>query len=426
MAILGILICLIFSAYFSASEIAFAAANKLRLRTKAEAQNKRADQAYRIANNFDEALSAILIGNNLVNIAASSITTVLIMQMVGRSGTALATVLMTVLILIFGEITPKILAKQYADQFVLFSVRPLSLIMVILRPLNRLVLFLLQQIAKIWPPPHDLQTVSQARLSSIIDQVEDEGILDEDASDLLQSALDFPDITVGEIVTPRVDMYMLDLADDMDTLLQEIEESPYTRLPVYEGSPDNILGILHVTKFLKYLADHPRLTKEEFQQQISDDIGINESMKLPKVFQLLNRGEGQMAIVVDEYGGTVGCVTIEDLLEVLVGDIWDEYDEVSHEIQKLDDHSYEVAGSLPLRELCEELDLDYEDYASAYHTLAGHLLELFGSFPAVGESIAERELRFTILERDLTKINKVKVEVLSKNTEPDPPLAKPD
>lgn len=418
MAIVGIIICIILSAYFSASEIAFASANKLRLRTKAEAGDKRADKAYRIVEDFDEALSAILIGNNLVNIAASSITTVVIMEIVGRSGTALATIIMTVLILIFGEITPKILAKQYADRYVLFSVRPLSIIMVILRPLNKLVLFLLQQIAKIWPPPQDLQTVTQARLSSIIDQVEDEGILDEDASDLLQSALDFPDIEVGEIITPRVDMFMLDLDDDLDTLLQEIEDSPYTRLPVYEGSPDNILGILHVTKLLKYLADHPRLTKEDFKAQITDDIGINESMKLPKVFQLLNQGEGQMGIVVDEYGGTVGCVTIEDLLEVLVGDIWDEYDEVSSDIERLEDNSYRVEASMSLRDFCEALDLDYEDYESDYNTLAGYLLELFGRFPTCGESIQEGQLRFTILDCDQTKINQIKVDLLPETPDP--------
>lgn len=418
MAIVGIIICIILSAYFSASEIAFASANKLRLRTKAEAGDKRADKAYRIVEDFDEALSAILIGNNLVNIAASSITTVVIMEMVGRSGTALATIIMTVLILIFGEITPKILAKQYADRYVLFSVRPLSIIMVILRPLNKLVLFLLQQIAKIWPPPQDLQTVTQARLSSIIDQVEDEGILDEDASDLLQSALDFPDIEVGEIITPRVDMYMLDLDDDLDTLLQEIEDSPYTRLPVYEGSPDNILGILHVTKLLKYLADHPRLTKEDFKTQITDDIGINESMKLPKVFQLLNQGEGQMGIVVDEYGGTVGCVTIEDLLEVLVGDIWDEYDEVLSDMERLEDDSYRVEASMSLREFCEALDLDYEDYESDYNTLAGYLLELFGRFPTCGESIQEGQLRFTILDCDQTKIKQIKVDLLPEKPDP--------
>ncbi len=418
MAIVGIIICIILSGYFSASEIAFASANKLRLRTKAEAGDKRADKAYRIVEDFDEALSAILIGNNLVNIAASSITTVVIMEIVGRSGTALATIIMTVLILIFGEITPKILAKQYADRYVLFSVRPLSIIMVILRPLNKLVLFLLQQIAKIWPPPQDLQTVTQARLSSIIDQVEDEGILDEDASDLLQSALDFPDIEVGEIITPRVDMFMLDLDDDLDTLLQEIEDSPYTRLPVYEGSPDNILGILHVTKLLKYLADHPRLTKEDFKAQITDDIGINESMKLPKVFQLLNQGEGQMGIVVDEYGGTVGCVTIEDLLEVLVGDIWDEYDEVSSDIERLEDNSYRVEASMSLRDFCEALDLDYEDYESDYNTLAGYLLELFGRFPTCGESIQEGQLRFTILDCDQTKINQIKVDLLPETPDP--------
>lgn len=418
MAIVGIIICIILSGYFSASEIAFASANKLRLRTKAEAGDKRADKAYRIVEDFDEALSAILIGNNLVNIAASSITTVVIMEIVGRSGTALATIIMTVLILIFGEITPKILAKQYADRYVLFSVRPLSIIMVILRPLNKLVLFLLQQIAKIWPPPQDLQTVTQARLSSIIDQVEDEGILDEDASDLLQSALDFPDIEVGEIITPRVDMFMLDLDDDLDTLLQEIEDSPYTRLPVYEGSPDNILGILHVTKLLKYLADHPRLTKEDFKAQITDDIGINESMKLPKVFQLLNQGEGQMGIVVDEYGGTVGCVTIEDLLEVLVGDIWDEYDEVSSDIERLEDNSYRVEASMSLRDFCEALDLDYEDYESDYNTLAGYLLELFGRFPTCGESIQEGQLRFTILDCDQTKIKQIKVDLLPETPDP--------
>lgn len=416
--IIGIIICLIFSAFFSASEISFASARKSRLRSKAEGGNHGAKIAYKISLNFNEALSTILIGNNLVNIAASSISTLLLMQLLGREGgaTLISTALMTVIVLIVGEITPKIIAKQIAEDFAVFSARPLSWLMTIFKPLNSLVLVLMSFIYKLWPPPANAIILNEARLSSIIEKVEGEGIIDEDASDLLQSALEFPDLTVSAIVTPRVDMQMIDLGDSMEEIMQEVLTSPFSRIPVYEGNVDNIKGILHAISFLKVAAE--RLpSKEEFRASLKEEISIPESMKLPKAFSILNQGQNQMAIVIDEYGGTVGCVTIEDLLEELVGDIWDEADEVENDLISVAEGKYLAKGSLALRDLIDELDLREDLFTSEYNSLAGFLLEKFERFPELGESLRVANLLCTITALDERKIEEVEIEIVALDDE---------
>ncbi len=411
MALIGILICIMFSAYFSATEIAFASAKKHRIDNRAEQGDRRAVLAKNIADNFGEALSSILIGNNLVNIAASSISTVLILDLVGSSGTVISTAIMTVVILIFGEISPKIIAKQSADKFVLISARPLTLIMKVLKPLNAIVMFLLEQFNRIVPMPQEADTVSEEHLSTIIEAVEDEGIIDEGATSLLLSALDFPDISVSEIVTPRVEIEAVDLADDMEEIIGVIFGSIYSRLPVYEGHIDNIKGILHVANFLKVLSENKDLTKEEFKALLYKDICVNETMKLPKVFSILNQGKMQMAIVKDEYGGTVGCVTLEDLLEEIVGEIWDESDVIERDVRELAHNSYDVLASVSLRDFAEEVDVEYDLFDSDYNTVGGFLLEEFGRFPAEGEVLEFQNMRFTIVEADAIRIIRVHVDI---------------
>lgn len=419
--LIGILICITLSAYFSATEIAFASVKQHRLKTKAELDNKYAVKALEIIDNFDEALSSILIGNNLVNIVASAISTVLIISLVGRSGgTAISTIIMTVVILIFGEIVPKIIARENPEKFVLFSAPILAVLMKVLKPVNKLVVFILDQTHKIWPPPESSTALTEAHLASIIETVEDEGIFDEEASDLMQSALDFPDIMVSEIVTPRVEMFAVDIEDDMEEIIEDLLDSTYSRIPVYEESIDNIVGILNLSNFLKVLADNPQITKEEFRDLLTEEISIPETMKLPKVFNILNQGLGQMAVLVDEYGGTVGIVTIEDLLEELVGDIWDEYDEIEEEeIVQKSENFYEVLAATSIRDFADEFDLDYEDIDSDYNTVGGLVLEKFGRFPEVGESIDYENLIFTITEADATKLYQVQVEVKEEEEELD-------
>lgn len=412
-SVLGIIACILGSAFFSGSEIAFASAKPHRLRNKAAQGDKRAQLAQNMTENFEEVLSAILMGNNFVNIAATSISTVLIIDLVGGSrATALATLIMTIIILIFGEIIPKIAAKDNADKYVLFAAKPLRVVMIILQPMIKLVMFTMAQIHKIWPAPSDDMAVSAERLSSIIETIEDEGIIDEDASNLMQSALDFPDISVGEIVTPRVDVFAVDIEDDMPEILDQILDSSFSRIPVYEGSLDKIIGILHLPSFLRVWADQRDMSKEDFRALLAEDIAIPETMRLPKVFKRLNQGDGQMAIVIDEYGGTVGIVTLEDLLEELVGDIWDEYDEIGEaEIVDLGNGLYDVSATTGLRDFADELDLDFEELDSDYNTVGGLVLEAFGRFPEVGESVDFADLTFTVTQADATKINRLQVRV---------------
>lgn len=252
---IGILVCIILSAFFSASEIAYASANKLRLKSKSEAGNKKAIVASYIADNFNEALSTILIGNNLVNIAASSIAAVIIIDLLGDKGTILSTILMTTIILIFGEIAPKTIAKKISDKYVLFSAYPLRILMIILKPILIVVLYILDLFAKLWDKDEQEPVLTEEEIVIIIESVEDEGIIDEEASDLLQSALEMSDIYVSDILTPRIDLVTIDLEDEMETIVATVLDAPYSRLPVYEDTIDNIIGILYVNHLLKLLAE---------------------------------------------------------------------------------------------------------------------------------------------------------------------------
>lgn len=414
MAYVGILVCILFSGFFSAAEISYSSLSLSRFRTKAELGDKQAGQILYILENFDRALSTILIGNNLVNIAASSMATVILSGLWAGRGTLVATVLMTIMILIFGESTPKILAKDHPEAFARASSRFLKYWMILLTPVNALIMKFIQALNHVVPMPDTHIPVSQARLSSLIESGESEGIIDQAESDLMLSALEFLDITVGEIVTPRVDMAALNIAADWDETIQEIMRTPYSRLPVYEETLDDIIGVLHVSNFLKVLVDRPHLQKEEFIRLLHPVIAIPESLTLPKAFRMLNQGTLQLGIVVDDFGGTVGCVTVEDLLEELVGDIWDEVDVVEKDIREISPGEYEISGDISLRDFADYLDLDYEQLQSDYNTLGGLLLEQLERFPEEGEVVDFGRLHFTIQSMDDKRLDKVRLKISEK------------
>jgi len=396
-----------FSAYFSASEIAFASANKMRLKKSAESGSKKAELAYYIYEHYETALTTILIGNNLVNIASSSLATVIAIQLLGEGGVGVSTAIMTVLILTFGEILPKILAKDHAEGFSLTTAPFLRFLMFLTFPLVFILGKLLKAINLIFGIPEQNPTVTEDDLYSIIETVEDEGVIDEERSDLLQSALEFSEISAQEIITPRVDMVSIDVEDDMDSILEIAVHSRFSRIPVYEDSIDNIIGILYLNHFFKKIVE----TREfSIRSLLMDVCFIHKSMKLPSVLAELKRRKMHMAVVTDEYGGTLGVLTMEDVLEQLVGEIWDESDEVEVYFKTIDENIVEVDADISIYDFLEYFEIDERDFDSDYTTVGGWVIEMLNGFPEAQASFQYLHLKVWVQEITEHRILTVRVE----------------
>ena len=390
--LLIILLMVLLSAYFSASETSFNASNTMRLKKAAEAGSKTAKIAYKISEDFTTALSAILIGNNLANIAASTAATVVTVNFLltldfDNDGLAslISTIGMTLIILIFGEIVPKILAKNNADKMVRFFAYPTRILTIILYPLVWIVMGLIRLLSKLWgKDDDDAPTVTEEELSSIIETVEEEGVIDEEQSELLQSTLDFRDTTVEEIMTPRIDMTTFDISDDEAEIKQIINESRHSRIPVYEDSIDEIIGILYLNHYYKAMTD--KTEKPNMRELLMKPCMIHKTMKLPAALSMLREKKVHLAIVVDEYGGTLGVVTMEDILEELVGDIWDESDEIITECIQTGENTFEVSGDMNIDDFFDQIEFEPEEFSCEYSTMGGWAIEMLDSNPHVGDT----------------------------------------
>lgn len=411
---IGIVILIAFSAFFSGSEIAFASVNTLRLQAKADKGSKPAQVAHYICQQYDKALCTILIGNNLVNIAASSVATVIALQLTGDSGTIYATAIMTVLILTFGEIMPKIVAKDQNEGFVVLAAYPLRILMLISKPLVIAITWLLDQIAKLWGGTPEPDPMTADELMTIIETVEDEGVIDEDRSDLLQSAVSFGETTVEQILTPRVDLVAIDLQDSREEILRTMEASRFSRIPVYDEDIDSIQGILYLNHTYRALADGPDMP---IQELLLPAVFLHRSTRLPVALRELRSRRLQMAVVLDDFGGTCGVVTLEDILEEIVGDIWDENDMVEEEFCQLDETHFRLSGNVSLDELLWETDLEQFEDEFDSTTVGGWITELTGGFPKVGDVIDWKNLRLTVDTLDDRRITQISAEVLPKQTD---------
>lgn len=406
---IGIVICICFSAFFSGSEIAFASANTLRLKTAAEKGSKASAVAMHICEFYDKALCTILIGNNLVNIASSSLATIIAMDLVGDAGAVYATAIMTVLILIFGEIIPKILAKDHCNGFVLLASPPLRFLMVVTKPLVSVITWTLDKIALLWGGDPEPEPITPDELMTIIETVEDEGVIDEDRSELLQSAVEFGETSIEEILTPRVDLFTIDLSSSREEILKAMEESAFSRLPVYDEDVDSIIGIIYLNHAYRVLVSNPDIAIRDL---ITPAFFLHRSTRLPVALKALRERNLQMAVVLDDFGGTCGVVTLEDILEEIVGDMWDESDPIENEFQQLDDTHFRISGSMAFNDLLWELDLDqFEDeFDSA--TVGGWVTELLERFPDVGDTFIWQNLNVTVEALDDMRVTQVKIEVL--------------
>ena len=409
----AILVCVFFSNFFSSSEMAYSACNRVRLENASDDGSKRAAAAVKIVERFDDTLSTILIGNNLVNIAASSLGSLAVMELLGDGYAWVSTVVITTLVIIFGETIPKIVAKNSANRIALRHAYFIRILSVLFKPLIMLVVGLIRLICL--PLKGERTDASDddavEELTSIIETAEDESVLDEDRSELVQAAIDFSDVMASEVMTARVDMLALDIEDDWDELLKTIDESPYSRLPVYEDGVDNIIGVLYLNHFLKALAGDE---KPDIRSLLMPVCYVYKTMKLPAVLSELRRAKQHLAVVVDEYGGTLGVLSMEDVLEQLVGEIWDETDEVEEEIVERPDGRFELDGDMVISDFIELMELNEEDFDFESDTVGGWTIEMFGSFPKVGDSFEYENFTVTVLQMDGLRVEKILVQVHSK------------
>lgn len=403
----GILLCIILSNFFSSSEMSFSAASEVRLEHESENGKKSAQRALAITKRFDDALSTILIGNNLVNIAASSLMVVLLsltLKEKAESFNWLGTVVITILVIIFGETIPKITTKKKPNTIAMRYSLPIKALMTILYPLVFVTVKLTNLITG--PEKNEEEDEEEAveEFQSIIETAEDEGILSSDSSELIQATIDFSDTSASDVMTSRVDMEALDIDDDEKEIRKFIRETSFTRIPVYEDDIDNIIGVLHINHVLRSLADGDKLNLKNL---LMEPCFVYKTMKLPDVLRELKKNKQHLAIVTNEYGGTHGIVTLEDVLEELVGEIWDESDEVEEELIEHDD-DFEVDGDMILDDLFEELELPESEFES--ETVGGWCIEILGHYPEPGEGFTYENISLTILEADERRVEKVLIE----------------
>ena len=377
-----------FSAFFSASETAFSSLNQIRLKSRAEDGDSSAARVLAMAEQYDKLLSTILIGNNIVNIAAASIGTILFTRMLGAErGATVSTIVLTIIVLIFGEVTPKSLAKEMPEK-VATAVSPfLVLLLALMTPLT----WLFTQWKKLlghFVHSGEADTITEGELMTMVSEAENDGELTDRESELIRSAIEFDDVEVEEILTPRVDVVAVEDHIPLEELAQTFAESGYSRLPVYHGTIDNIIGVVHEKDF--YIARLKKATK--IDDLVVPTLYTTGSTQISQLLRTLREQHHHLAVVVDEYGGTEGIITLEDILEELVGEIWDEHDEVTEDFRKQSDGSWLVSGSASVDDLYEELDLPEEEDIDS-NTVNGLVQEKTCHLPKVGD-------RFTLGEYD--------------------------
>ena len=406
-----------FSAFFSASETAISSVNRIRLKSMADGGSRGAKRALNILNKYDKALTTILIGNNIVNIACSSIATIVCIALVGEQyGSLVSTISTTIIVLIFGEVMPKSLAKDHAESVTIGVSAVISFLMIILTPFSAFFILLKKGVSKLFGSKGSV-SFTEEELMSIIDEIEDEGVLEQQESNLVRSALEFDEITVDEIITPRVRIVAVEVGEDADEIRGKFLNEQYSRMPVYDKTLDNIIGVINEKDFIRaYEEKGNDLTVRELTQET---IYFPHLLKISEVMRTMQKKKCHMSVVIDQHGGTLGIVTMEDLLEELVGEIYEESDEVTSPITSLSETEFEAYGDVALNSLRRYFDglgADISIECEA-HTVAGWVLELFGSIPKNGDVFEGENFIVTVLDAADLRVNKVRIQLVKKEEE---------
>ena len=401
-SIVAMLFCIVMSAYFSATETAFSSLDKTRIKVLAENGDRRAQLTYRLSEDYDRLISTILIGNNIVNIAVAAIGTLLFVELYGEVGATISTVVVTIAVLIFGEITPKSIAKDFPEKFAMFSAPLINLLIWILTPLNFLFSMWKKLISRMLKTSEESK-MSQEELLLLLDEVQQEGSINEDEGELLKNAVEFGDLEAQDILTHRVDLEAVSIKATKEEVAQAFTQSHFSRLLVYEESIDKIVGVIHQKDF--YVGNG--ITSKSIPEIMTEPSFVFSTEKINDLLKLLQSHKSHIAVVIDEYGGTQGIVTMEDILEELVGEIWDEHDTVEEPIRKLDAHTFVIDGDVTFDDFCSYFDVK-EDEADSV-SFGGWIMEKMGKIPEQGESFAYGDFTFNIEQISDNRIHKVRV-----------------
>lgn len=404
MMIVVLVILVFLSSFFSATETAFTSLNRIRLKSKADGGNHKAARTLVLVDNYDSLLSTILVGNNIVNISASSLATILFTVNFGlRNGAVVSTAVVTIVVLIFGEVCPKSLAKEFPESFAMFATPVMGILVVLLTPINILFSMLTKLVRK--PFRSSEEGITEEELVTMVDQAETEGGLDEHESELIRSAIEFNDLEVDEILTPRVDIMAVEDTATMEEIAKVFAESGYSRLPVYHDDIDKVVGVIHEKDF--HAARFYQ--REDVSALISNILFTTGNTKISDLLRVLQREKAHMVIVVDEYGGTEGLVTLEDIVEELVGEIWDEHDEVIEEFKKQEDGSYLISCAADLGDLFDLFTIKSDCDAN---TVSGWVMEQIGRIPEIGDEFQCDGLQVTVTNVEHRRVLEIKVVVL--------------
>ena len=411
--IIGIVLCIVLSAFFSASEMAISSCNTVRLENEEKGGNKASGRALRLYEHYDDTLSTILLGNNLVNIAASSLTTVLTIliaeadQMNEDTLNFLGTLIVTVLIIIFGETVPKIISKKTANRSAANVSGLITMLYYIFWPVNFLIVGITGLLTKkIRTEEETDDDEAQEELQSIIETAEDEGILDSDQSELMSAAIDFKDTSADEVMTARVDMQAIDINDSPEKILAAVLESSHSRMPVYEDSIDHIIGVVHLNHLLKALSKGETMP---IRDVMMEPCYIYKTTKLPQALNIMKEARQHLAIVTDEYSGTLGVISMEDVLEQIVGDIWDETDVIEEEVVENEGGELIVDGDMAIGDFLELVGIDEDEFEYESGTAGGFTIEYFGDFPEEGDSFRYENFELKVLKMDGRRVEKLLV-----------------
>lgn len=409
---------IVFSAFFSASETAYTSANKIRLRSKAENGKKSAERALKIIEKYDKTLTTILIGNNIVNILTSSLATVLFIDLLGNAdkGSVVSTIVVTIVVLIFGEILPKTLAKSHAESFACAISGIMSFLMTIFTPLSAVFILLQKGANKLFSSKNKEVSMTEQELLSIIDEIEDEGVLEEQEGSLVKSALVFDETIVSEVITPRVNVVAIEINAGEEKVKELFLKEQYSRLPVYEKTVDHIVGVITQHDFFEKIVRGESFTIREIMQ---DTLHIPNLMKISDVLKQMQKNKLHLAVVVDQYGGTEGIVTLEDIIEELVGEIWDESDEITAPVKFISETVFETSGEVSQNDFNRFFEARAMNYRidTDSNTVGGWLFELFGRIPEENDSIRTDDFIITVKSLQDFRVGTVQFEIITQDKE---------
>ena len=385
----------------------------MRLRSYSEEGNKRAKMAIKLTDNFDKTLTTILIGNNIVNLAATTVATVMITVRFGAKYVAVSTAVMTVMVIIFGEIIPKNIANEFSEGVSMAIAYPLFWLMTVLTPIVWLLIGLKNIVIKLCGGSNDQPTMTEEELKYIIDEIEDEGVLDENESDLVKSALEFSDITISEILIPRVNISAVEIDQSPDEIKDVFITSHFSRLPVYEKTIDSIVGIIHEKNFFDMYLNGRRDIREILQKPLY----IFELTTISEIMQQMQHEKTHMAVVVDQYGGTQGIVTMEDIIEELVGEIYDETDEEDTSFITIGENEYEVSADLSVRDFLDNIEFDPDEIETDCNSIGGLVMENLDHIPDPDEEVDCGRFHFRVVSVDEQRIERVRITVNPEGSE---------